>query len=251
MAMDNPEWQRNREYLLGRDIEIVVPAEPVSLQASARRKEELKNLIMNKTRDMEFMFLGDVSVEIEWQIHERVRYESDSSPDVDNIIKPILDAMCGPDGILVDDCQVQSITSSWIDWNRDEQMVTIRLRRLLPVTWAIKRGLVFIRFDNNLCLPISTNELPPAGILAFLYAHKSKIDFRQRLLDAGVDYYQAQLVMPGQRLFHYSKLRVFRDRSQVYEYNQYRADLEAHVTEGSKMWDAYQAARKMLEDAEE
>jgi hypothetical protein len=35
---------------------------------------------------------GDVQVGIEWTLHEEARYEQDAAPDVDNILKPLLDA---------------------------------------------------------------------------------------------------------------------------------------------------------------
>jgi len=54
--------------------------------------------------DCGYLPLGDVKVSIEWTLHEQDPYESDAAPDVDNILKPLLDVLCGPDGILIDDC---------------------------------------------------------------------------------------------------------------------------------------------------
>ena len=60
---------------------------------------------------------------IEWTVHEQDRYESDAAPDVDNILKPLLDGLCGPEGVLIDDCQVQAVDCRWIDWTLREQPV--------------------------------------------------------------------------------------------------------------------------------
>ncbi|MHA7862980.1 RusA family crossover junction endodeoxyribonuclease [Flagellimonas marinaquae] len=83
--------------------------QPVSLQSSSRKKEFIKNEIRKTTSKLKYLLSGDVKVEIQWILHEQERYESGESPDIDNIIKPILDGISGPNGILIDDCQVQTI----------------------------------------------------------------------------------------------------------------------------------------------
>src|SRR5207244_5710585 len=50
------------------------------------------------------LLTGEVAVEVEWVLHERYRWESGlmlTTPDVDNIVKPLLDALCGPDALLI------------------------------------------------------------------------------------------------------------------------------------------------------
>lgn len=51
-------------------------------------------------------------VTVEWLLHEERRWDTRGvlrSPDVDNIVKPVVDGFCGPRGVLIDDCRVQSI----------------------------------------------------------------------------------------------------------------------------------------------
>src|SRR5215213_8655356 len=86
-----------------------LPLAPVSFQATATRKAAIVTLLKATAAPCQYLLSGDVKMEIQWEISARERYERDSSADVDNIVKPIMDGLCGPDGILIDDCQVQEL----------------------------------------------------------------------------------------------------------------------------------------------
>jgi Holliday junction resolvase RusA-like endonuclease len=134
-------------------LEFSVACSPVSSQAWARAKSKLRNKIEEVTRPLRYILFGEVSVEITWMLHERVRLESDESPDVDNILKPILDVLSGKHGIMIDDCQVQSISASWIDWPQEEQELRFRLQ-FLPHEFLARDGLVFVKVREALCCPV-------------------------------------------------------------------------------------------------
>lgn len=119
------------------DVIVQLPVAPVSLQASRAQKEVITNAIRSAIADHGFILTNDVKISIEWLVNEQRRYETDAAPDVDNIIKPIIDALCGPQGVLVDDCQVQFVSCHWIDWERDDQQVTIHIERS-PGTMGIQ-----------------------------------------------------------------------------------------------------------------
>src|SRR5689334_14388427 len=94
-----------------------VVAEPVSGQAKDRsRRADLKSAIGRLLKPIQYLLSGEVRLSIEWVIHEKERYETDRAPDVDGILKPLLDALTGPDGLIIDDSQVQSVCCSWIDY---------------------------------------------------------------------------------------------------------------------------------------
>jgi Holliday junction resolvase RusA-like endonuclease len=118
--MSNSEYDKNRDLLRSGELVLQLPIEPVSLQASRKKKELITSEIRSVTSEFSFILVEDVQIDILWQIREQDRYESNSSPDVDNILKPILDALCGLSGVLIDDCQVQAISCHWIDWSRSE-----------------------------------------------------------------------------------------------------------------------------------
>jgi Holliday junction resolvase RusA-like endonuclease len=75
----------------------------VSFQAPAAKKAGIVAAIRAAIAHCDYLLGGDVKLEVRWAISVRDRYERDSSADVDNIVKPMLDALSGPDGLLIDD----------------------------------------------------------------------------------------------------------------------------------------------------
>ena len=84
----------------GDTIIVQVPLSPVRFKASRSRKNILTRSIRQQTMRARYIFTGDVKLDIEWMVHEKDRYESPRSPDIDNILKPIIDSLEGPDGIV-------------------------------------------------------------------------------------------------------------------------------------------------------
>lgn len=139
-------------------VEIVGYRTPASLQSSRSKKAQAKQLIAALARETDRIFLGDVSVEIEWLINDEERYLGDA-PDVDNIIKPILDAMCGPAGILIDDVQVQQIDVRWMGgWDPVSGPRYQYRVRIAPVTGSFvwREGLTFVKVgvDTKVCYAV-------------------------------------------------------------------------------------------------
>lgn len=93
----------------GTELKLVVPSGPVSLQSRRKNKAAFSQSLRAALGTPQYLLSGEVSIYAEWLIHERVRYETLQAPDVDNTLKVVLDALCGPDGVLVNDCQVLSM----------------------------------------------------------------------------------------------------------------------------------------------
>jgi Holliday junction resolvase RusA-like endonuclease len=189
------------------EIVVSVPLPPVRFKASRARKDALTQQIKARTSKEQYLLTGEVKVDIEWLIHERDRHESPRSPDIDNILKPILDALQGPDGIMVNDAQVQEICCRWIDWTRREQRLDLRIH-YLEDEWIEKDGLIFVRMTPTLCMP-HNRTLPADGALVILEAWERQFAARAELLALTADYHAANRVMPVQRPFHISRVRAF------------------------------------------
>lgn len=178
--------------------------EPVSLQSSSTKREFVKNEIRKITSTLKYLLSGDVKVEIQWLVHEQERYESANAPDMDNIIKPILDGLTGPDGILIDDCQVQTIGSHWIDWTKHEHRINIIIQ-FIPDEYVTKKNLIFISLDKNLFIPMHSDL--PWDVKEIIVTHLEKgMALRNAFLKQTGDYYQAKYFMSIQRLFHKSRV---------------------------------------------
>lgn len=181
---------------------------PVRTKASRKRKDIITRAMRRVTSRYRYILTGEVAVDVEWMIHERERYESHRSPDLDNILKTILDGLQGPEGIIVDDAQVQSISCRWVDWRRGDQRLSIRISHI-PDEYCDKRDLIFVRMANSLCMPLNM-DLPAEGLLLVLEEweamfHRNKVLRRRKK----VDYYTALRVLPVQRAFHSSRVRRF------------------------------------------
>ncbi|WP_081650675.1 RusA family crossover junction endodeoxyribonuclease [Paucidesulfovibrio longus] len=85
---------------------------PVSFQGGGTKKALIKEMLQAQTIEIPWIWVEDVEVQIEWRINDLERYEYPKTPDLDNILKPIIDALCGPNGIIIDDCQIVSITAT-------------------------------------------------------------------------------------------------------------------------------------------
>lgn len=203
------------------ELEFTVDMQPVSLQARRSKKTILITGIRELIKDTEYYLSGDVKIEIEWLVHEEERYGSHTSPDVDNIIKVVIDALSGPDGLLINDCQVQSISCYWVDLPIHAHRLNLRIR-FSPDEWLRKVGLIFVEFTNKLCFPIN-DKMPRETRGEMLEIVGKMLQSREELENRGVNYYDAKGVMPIQRFFH--KLRL--TGMHVVDLAAYRATLDS------------------------
>lgn len=184
-----------------------VDSAPVSHQARPERRHELAELIRRHFHDVQYLLTGDIRMSIRWYQRVKTRYESDHSPDLDNILKPIMDAISGPEGIIVDDCQVQSLGCRWLDRRGKDEMVTVRLE-YNPEHWLGKEGLRFIHVSHGLCFPYPARTPRPAlGMI--IEAMQSTLEAKNIILEHRHDYRRAQLILPQHRFFHRTRLGKF------------------------------------------
>ena len=190
------------------EVFIEVPHKPPSV-TSKGKKTAVRMIIKGLIKKYDFIFTGDVNVEIDWFVSEQSRYESDSTPDIDNTTKPILDALCGKDGVLIDDCQVQSVSTGWMDRYKKDEYFTIRVKPHFFIERVQKDGLIFIEFSNKLCFPFNFDGIPENMQLGVIDRVDEMISFRNKYMEKGFDYYTASRCMPSQRVFHISKIKGF------------------------------------------
>ena len=208
-------------FVADQELSFVLPFAPASQQSSAQRRAVQLEAVRSTLRPCAFVLTGDVHVDITWLVSERTRYETDGAADVDNILKPLLDGMCGPDGVLVDDCQLVSVTCGWMGGTSDDQEIRVHVR-YSPGEWFRKDGLVFVTFERALCLPFLRGESREA--LRVLVDHVERVLRLRREGEAlGIPSEIAALAMPAQRLFHRSKVTRF----PVVSADQLRRELDA------------------------
>ena len=188
-------------------LEFLMVGEPASLQAASEKKRRLTELVQTELGAAQYLLTGEVSVVIEWTVNPHLRYETLIAPDVDNIIKSIIDALSGPAGILVNDCQVQHVASSWIDTSTDEQRLRVEIRHS-PDEWMPKDGLAFVLLSGRLCWPIHLN-MNPEWVAATLSQLESMLRLFEDSVARGIPRDVAHLVLPAQQPFHSGRLGGF------------------------------------------
>lgn len=190
-------------------IEIELSAAPVSFQATATRKAAVVAALRARIAGCEYVLGGDVTVVIEWRISARARYESAGSADVDNIVKPLLDALCGPAGIMIDDCQVQALTCYWAGSYTLPEDESVRIEvRFDPDEYLLKDGLEFLQVGPASYFPLS-GDLPGEVKLIQAEAVVDSLQ-RARAFAERVDARGAAgRMMPSQRVFHRSRVGAF------------------------------------------
>lgn len=188
-------------------LRISIGLPPVSLQSAGNSKREFIQKVREECSRYPFLLAGEVQIEVTWHVHEQERYETDRSPDVDNILKPLLDGLSGPEGILIDDNQVQSICCSWIDWTSRDEEVVVEVKYLREY-WVPKGHFKFVQFDKGLCYPIAT-YFPRELQKAFVSIFEKGLVERRDLEKLGARYEESRALMPIARVFHRTRISQF------------------------------------------
>lgn len=175
--------RRNMNFEPTGLISFVMALPPTSQQSKRATKDAFTNACRHAMDGFPITLHGEVKIRIEWCIHERDRYETDSAPDVDKIIKPLLDGLQGPDALLVDDCQVQEVVCHWIDSPVRDRSVSITIQHR-PDDWFRRGKLRFVEFPKCFCMPVA-DTAPREAQLHLLEAWEMMFKTRDALLARG------------------------------------------------------------------
>jgi hypothetical protein len=199
---------------------------PVSLQGTPGNKVALTDALRAVISTTDRIALDDVRVTVEWVVHEDERYLGTSSPDIDNILKPILDAISGPAGVVANDCQVQSAHALWIDgppWAPGAHRLEVRIGAM-PDSFYPKRGIYWVEWPDGYCWPM-WSTMPHEAALMLLQGFDRQLAQRTEVIGMGVDPTQAKLFLPATRRFGRGRVRDF----EVVSFAVARDALEAHA----------------------
>jgi hypothetical protein len=185
-----------------------VGVDPASLDGRRASKKAYEAAIKDAVAPASYLLTGEVKVNIAWTIDERLRYQSNKSPEIDNVVKIVLENISGPDGLLINECQVQTVSCNWVDSPVVQQNIAVEVEYNAEEN-VRKKGLKFVHFGRKVYMPF------PGGLSR--RALSNMIDFiavgvnlHREHVDDGADYFSARNVLPSQRLFHRSRLRGFK-----------------------------------------
>jgi Holliday junction resolvase RusA-like endonuclease len=202
---------------------------PVSLQASGIRRSQFKKAVSAVIeRDTSGVFTADVRIEFEWYISVENRYETHLVSDLDNVLKPLIDAISGPNRLMIDDNQVQNISAAWMDARIDNISFELRISNVDSRPLVPRAGLYFSEVAPGLCLPLfdaHRGKANDASILSYQIADW----IRRDSIDAGISPDVAAAVMPIQRVFPRARLGNYRvEKAQAMTREMYQRVREFH-----------------------
>ena len=150
--------------------------------------------------DIKYIYFGEVKLDITLYLDEKKRLETPELADLDNYAKLVCDSLKGPNGLLIDDIQVQSLLVSWIDTLGSPYFEICTKGH--PDDFIMK-PLMLYEMPDRLFYPISPNSWTKDGIeektkaqtnlfLAALYKMTlMNKDFRHELRQSGFGPLQA------------------------------------------------------------
>lgn len=167
----------------------------------------------------QFFYSGEVRLEITLHMDVQSILETSDTADLDNYAKCILDGLKGPDGVLLDDTQVQTLIVSWLDTARPPHF-DIEISSL-PDDFILK-PVAFYEMPDRLWYPVSrklwneggaddaSDRDHYAGLLIYELTSSVKRSIRHKLRQAGADrlraYQGGKYLSSSIRGFHRSRI---------------------------------------------
>ncbi len=180
---------------------------PVSVQSAKKVRDAYIASIKSKLSCFRFILTGQITLEIVWLLPAKSRFETDAKADIDNCIKPIIDAFTGPNGIFIDDCQLKGLYICWRHVDTGDERLKFQFD-FDPDQWCEKEGLAFIRLERGLCCPVSLlwpKEAKELWTQAMISAQSSKDQLEKR----GVSYLFLAGMTGGSQPFHITRTSGF------------------------------------------
>jgi Holliday junction resolvase RusA-like endonuclease len=190
------------------------------------RYHEFIHQVRTKLSDISYIFIGRVRLEITLYFEEEKLEKTPDIADLDNYAKAIGDALKGPESLLIDDSQIQSLHISWIDTLK-EPYFKIEIESHFPHLWKPK-PLALYEMPDKLYYPFNFKEVHSNSIDKQHLEHfreiisiitKARHEARQQGMDKlDAEYYVTlnKPILPG---FH--KTRVANSGFQLYKLNEW------------------------------
>ncbi|WP_041635165.1 RusA family crossover junction endodeoxyribonuclease [Marinobacter sp. BSs20148] len=188
--------------------EFEVLGSPASVQSKKAVREEYINAIREQLKEKKYLLTGDLILNVTWLLPAKNRYETDAKVDIDNCLKPIIDAFTGPDGFFIDDCQLRGLYICWRNIESDNERLHFEFE-FQADQYSLKEELAFIQLDGALCTPVNLNWPSAAKILwaGMLKTNQTSKNILEKL---GVSYPEVAGFLGGGQPFHRTRVNDFK-----------------------------------------
>ncbi|MDI9342664.1 MAG: RusA family crossover junction endodeoxyribonuclease [Sediminibacterium sp.] len=222
ISITNRNCDFDKHYLIEESadssIEIEIEFERiVTVQSKKSIQDSVTRNILTQLKNYKWLIIGKSQIEMHWFIDSVEKQETDKIGDLDNITKPILDALIGKNGILIDDSQINSIHTTWTTKNALRKDNVVRLIIYFNNDYTVmKENLYFLQTSKVVYSPLNfdiNNKEELKGIKLFIEAFKMKRVFSEKFKSqSGVNV--KQYLVRSEYEFHRTRLNGF-DKSQI------------------------------------
>jgi Holliday junction resolvase RusA-like endonuclease len=188
-------------------LEFSVEGSPSSVQAAKAVRDAYVASIRQHFSNLKFLLTGEIMLELTWYISAQDRYETDAKADIDNCIKPIVDALAGPQGIMIDDCQIRGLYVCWRHSETGTEHLDFQLE-FGPDDFTARDELAFVRLGNALCTPVN-RDWPAEARAVWAEMLKKMEASKAGLARLGTSYLPLAGLLGTPRPFHATRLRHF------------------------------------------
>lgn len=216
---------------------------PVPYGSGAAQRGEFRAAIQAELTN-QWLYSNEIHLAITLHVDVQTVLETDETADLDNYAKSILDGLKGPNGIMIDDTQVQSLSIHWID-GYDGPSFTVETKGS-PDEFVLKPQ-VFYEMPDRLWYPHgrhlwseggadSTSERNHyAGLSIMELMSSTKIRARAEMRKGGADrlqaYQQGHYVTSIARGFHRSRIE---DGFEMHSRRAWQAERQRWMAENSE-----------------
>lgn len=185
-----------------------VKGSPSSVQAKKDKRDEYIHSIKDQFKSLNYILTGDIILNVTWLLPTKSRYETDAKADIDNCIKPIVDAFTGPDGLFIDDCQLRGLYLCWRHIESGDERVVFEFE-FVADEYTSKDKLAFVRLEGALCTPVNL-DWPLAHKKKWAAMLKSRQTSKDILEELGASYPGVAGLLGSSRPFHMTRVKGFK-----------------------------------------
>lgn len=144
-----PECFSKQYFEGGRVIFSVPVSEFAALGSSGDKKRAFVGLLRLATKQSDYIFTSRLRISVDIYQSTYLRIKHPNAYDIDNLGKPILDALSGYEGLFVDDSLIERVIINWID--SLEQRIEVEIDAPFP-GFQLKSEVAYVR-SGSWCFP--------------------------------------------------------------------------------------------------
>lgn len=188
--------------------EFVVQGSPASVQSKKNVRDAYLSSIKEQFSNLQYLLTGEIILNVTWLLPAKQRFETDAKSDIDNCIKPIIDAFTGPDGLFIDDCQLRGLYICWRHIESGNERLIFEFE-FQGDQYSSKEELAFVQLNGALCTPVNLNWPSSAKVMwaAMLDANQKSKEILEKF---GVTYPAVAGFLGGNQPFHRTRVNGFR-----------------------------------------